>query len=277
MERKGAGMARPRIGVSGPDKGGAGMWFFTALAIFLAGGRPVRLHPANPKQQVQLDGLIISGGADVAESLYEERGEHPLDDLDAAEPETVHYLIGLVWYPLVASLRWLLSSRKRTASGDTARDKLEYALLEQALDDDIPVLGICRGMQLLNVFLGGTLFKSITEFYMEEPQVRTILPQVLVRLEPGLRLQKVFQREKLRVNALHDQAVDDLGEGLCISAQELNGVVQAIEHMGREFVIGVQWHPEFLQQKKEQRRLFRAMVQAANACRIHREEEAREM
>lgn len=263
-------MARPLIGVSGPDKGGAGMWIFTWLAVVLAGGWAVRLHPANPRLDKKLDGLVITGGADVAESLYEEQSDNPLDDLDAAEPETVHYLIGLVWYPLVASIRWALSSRKETASGDTARDKLEYALLQRAMDEDLPALGICRGMQLLNVFLGGSLHKSITEFYVEEPQVRSILPRKLVYLEKDSKLLAVFQRNKLRVNALHNQAVKELGTGMQVAARELNDVVQAIEHTGRTYMVGVQWHPEFLQQKKEQRKLFRALVRAARAKREER-------
>ncbi|TVM18818.1 gamma-glutamyl-gamma-aminobutyrate hydrolase family protein [Oceanidesulfovibrio indonesiensis] len=261
-------MARPLIGVSGPDKGGAGMWFFTWLAVVLAGGWAVRLHPANPRSDRKLHGLVITGGADVAASLYEERSDTPLDDLDAAEPETMHYLVGLVWYPLVATIRWALSSRKKeTVSGDTARDKLEYALLQRAMDEDLPVLGICRGMQLLNVFFGGSLHKSIAEFYMEEPQVRSVLPRKLVYLEKNSRLRSVFRRNKLRVNALHDQAVNELGAGLRVAGRELNDVVQAIEHADLEYVVGVQWHPEFLQQKKEQRRLFRALVRAARARR----------
>lgn len=255
-------MARARIGVSGPDRGGLAMWFFTALAVWRAGGRPVRLTPKRAWQNAAFDGLILCGGADV--------GELPESDEIADAVETVRResrpwrrrWLGVVIYGLVYGLRRVLGL-KAYGGKDARRDAMEHALVADALQNGKPVLGICRGAQLLNVHLGGTLHRDLSDFYIESPQIRTVLPRKLIEPAKDSRLAAILGGAPTRVNALHRQAVDSLGGGLRVSAVEESGVVQAIEHTDMPFVVGVQWHPEFLPHIATQQGLFRALIESA--------------
>jgi len=129
------------------------------------------------------------------------------------------------------------------------------------------VLGICRGAQLLAVHLGGRLAQDLTEFYTERPNPRSPLPTKTVRLEPGTRLRRILDADRCTVNALHSQAIVDPGPRLRVTAVEDNGVIQAVESIGREFLVGVQWHPEYLPQVARQQRLFKALVHHARPAR----------
>jgi putative glutamine amidotransferase len=140
---------------------------------------------------------------------------------------------------------------------------MEWDLLDTAVKRKIPVLGICRGEQLINVYFGGTLHQSIAGFYLEKPNLRTVRAKKWVKITPGTLLERVLRSDCLRVNSLHKQSIHRLGEGLQIAAQENNGVVQAIEHIDFDFLLGVQWHPEFLPLHRQQRRLFHKFVDAA--------------
>jgi putative glutamine amidotransferase len=253
--------ARPHIGVTGPDKGGLSAWLFTALAVRRAGGKPVRIRPKKPHSVEQLDGLIIGGGADVSPELY---GQQPLPDLKQFQDRALpgwRRLIGLVLFPLMFLIRRLLVTK--TTGLNEARDKLEKRLIREAQERGLPMLGICRGMQLLNVAAGGSLHQSIKSFYEESPAIRSVLPRKKIDILPDSRLAGIIGSSQGRVNALHDQAIDRLGERLQICAREPTGVVQAIEHRDRPFLLGVQWHPEYLPQRREQLALFRALTEAA--------------
>jgi putative glutamine amidotransferase len=163
-------------------------------------------------------------------------------------------------------LTWVarkLSGKKVVARGDPRRDRLEMRLIDDAVQRGLPILGICRGQQLLNVYFGGSLHQVLTGFYVEDPEVRTILPRKRVIPEPGTKLARVLGPHPRRVNALHRQGVDRLGRGIRVAARDRNGIVQAIEHEGPPFVVGVQWHPEYLPQLDEQRALFVTLVDEA--------------
>jgi putative glutamine amidotransferase len=255
---------RPLVAVTGPDRGGWPAWFFTALAVRRAGGRPLRIRPSRPGHRHPFDALIVGGGADVDPALYEEPETLHAADIQAAERRWTQRLIGYAFYPMLWLLRRMLQSHGRVL--DLERDQLEKALINRALDEHRPVLGICRGMQLINVVLGGTLNRNLDAFYVETPKSRSLLPVKKVALEPGSLLARVFQRSELWVNALHDQAVSELGRKLRVAASEPAGVVQAIESTAG-WCIGVQWHPEYLPQKEVQQRLFRALVEAARQTR----------
>lgn len=251
---------RPRIGVTGPDKGGLSAWLFTALAVRRAGGRPIRIRPMKPRSIEQFDGLIIGGGADVSPELY---GQQPMPDLQHFQDRALpgwRRLLGLILFPLLFVIRRLLVTR--TTGLNVARDKLEKGLIRDAYERELPMLGICRGMQLLNVAAGGSLHQSIKSFYEEAPAIRSVLPRKRIEIEPDSLLARVLGSTSGQVNALHDQAIDSLGQHLRICAREPTGVVQAIEHHERDFLIGVQWHPEYLPQRREQGDLFRALVGA---------------
>ncbi|MFC3616021.1 gamma-glutamyl-gamma-aminobutyrate hydrolase family protein [Lutimaribacter marinistellae] len=223
---------RPRIGVTVSQRSGWRIFPLIALNLWLVGGRAVRWQAAREIDLEKVDGVIIGGGDDIAPTLYG-------------------------------------GDVKLTARIDLARDRLEKSVLEHAFSTDRPILGICRGAQMLNVVLGGTLHQDAFAHYTSR-KYRTILPRRTVSVAQGSRLASLVRRQTVRVNALHSQAVDTLGQGLRISAQDEKGMVQAIERVSDPFAIGVQWHPEHLFYKSAHRNLFRALVDAARAWRVDR-------
>ncbi|MCG5494939.1 gamma-glutamyl-gamma-aminobutyrate hydrolase family protein [Ectothiorhodospira variabilis] len=254
-------MARPRIGVTGPDRGGVAAWIMTWWAIRWAGGKAVHITPGRPRSLQELDGLVVGGGADVDPGLY---GQDPLSlirEIDATETGWRQRILGFVLYPLLWLLRRVLYTKLH--GGDADRDRLEQALIREALDRGLPILGICRGMQLLNVVCGGTLHQNLEGFYREHPQVRSVLPRKVVTLTEGSRIAALTGTNPLPVNALHNQAVAELGQDLVVAAREASGVVQAIESRNAPLILGVQWHPEYLPQKARHRRLFQGLVDSS--------------
>nr|WP_006746982.1 gamma-glutamyl-gamma-aminobutyrate hydrolase family protein [Thioalkalivibrio paradoxus] len=250
------------VAVTGPDRGGWPAWFFTAWAVRRAGGRPLRIRPARPHHDRHFDALIVGGGADVDPALYAQADGPGPSEIQAAERRWAQRLIGYVFYPLL----WLLRRGFQSHGGrlDTERDQVEKALIQRALDERRPILGICRGMQLVNVVRGGSLHRDLGGFYTETPQARSLLPVKRVDLEPGSLLAAVLGSETVQVNALHNHAVAELGQHLRVCGREPTGVIQAIEASDR-WCIGVQWHPEYLPQKAVQQRLFSALVRSAAA------------
>ncbi|MEQ9314261.1 MAG: gamma-glutamyl-gamma-aminobutyrate hydrolase family protein, partial [Henriciella sp.] len=172
-----------------------------------------------------LDALIIGGGDDIGAELY--RGEVSVD-----------------------------------VRIDPARDRLEQKLLREALRRGLPVLGICRGAQMINVVRGGALHEDIFKVYESAPRMRTVLPRKSVEIVAGSRLHRILRLTRCRVNALHHQSVSRLGSGLAIVARDDHGIVQAIEESAKRFLLGVQWHPEMLVLSRSQQRLFRALIAA---------------
>ncbi len=252
-----AAKGRPVVVVSGPDRGGLPAWLMTALAIRRAGGRPLRMQPGKPRHNCQFDAVVIGGGSDVDPLMYGEEA------LSREERESRTRLRDWVMGLGLALLR-ILFARKRSDGYDSRRDALEQGLIEGALKDGLPLLGICRGAQLLNVTLGGSLHQEIDHFYDEgTSNLRSVLPRKTVTIDPNSRLYQILGATELRVNALHGQCVREPGVGVKITAREYSGVPQAIEVEGAALVIGVQWHPEYLPQSKRQQGLFRALVRAA--------------
>ncbi len=258
---------RPRIAVTGPTSGGGPAYFFTSLQVRLAGGTPIRVHPEMNWKQVQFDGLLLGGGADITPDHYE--SAH-LEDVEAdsgtgesAGKKYLDYLVGFFVY----LARYLFSYSSSRGQTDPERDIMEMSLLGQAIQSGAPVLGICRGMQLINIYHGGTLNRELKDFYYEYPQVRSVFPKKRVEVLENSQLSKILKRRFVRVNALHDQAIAKLGTELVISSKEDNGIIQAIEYnRSQRRIIGVQWHPEFLVFRQSARRLFQWVV---NESTIH--------
>lgn len=218
---------RPVIGVTGPAGRGWALWAFAALSLRLHGARARRITPPlDPAALEGLDGLLIGGGDDIGVALYE----------DGVEPDIAI---------------------------DPERDALELAALGQFWASGAPILGICRGAQMLNVFRGGTLHQDVVATYAIRRHPRTPLPLKRIRIEPGSRLAAALRLERIRVNSLHRQSVDRLGKGLSVAARDRHGMVQAVEDHSAAFRIGVQWHPELLPYRPQHRRLFAAFVDAA--------------
>lgn len=257
-------MSRPVIGITGPDVGGEAAWLFTAYHILRAGGRPVWIRPSKPKTHITLHGLIIGGGADVDPNTYEKEDflreylERTINANRGNIFKRMYLFLKLSVYALIYYIRRFYS--RKTDALDQKRDVLEFNFLEDAEKANLPILGICRGAQLINIYFGGSLFKDINEFYTEHINVRSVFPVKEVDILPGSKLAHIIGAEKILVNALHHQAVNKPGNNIKIVGREPNQVVQAIESTSHDFVVGVQWHPEYLVRIKSQRRLFHALV-----------------
>lgn len=257
-------MRRPIVAVTGPDHGGTLAWVATSARLRKAGADPVRIRPSEPQYGLEYDALVLGGGADIDPRRYGGRSsEAPSTQLWDIERREVH---DRDWRHLFRRLS--IKPFKRTlAVGarpvDPERDKVEVAHLRRALERDIPVLGICRGAQLLNIVHGGTLHQDLRASELNPTSRYGIRAKDPVTVVPDSRLAKVLGRTRIVVNSLHNQSVDRLGEGLEIVARDRDGVVEGIEAPGAAYVIGVQWHPEYLPTRSEARRLFERLVEDA--------------
>jgi putative glutamine amidotransferase len=147
----------------------------------------------------------------------------------------------------VNPVRYGAVRQSKTETSDDARDQLECDLIQDALDRDLPVLAICRGLQILNVQHGGTLIQHLnsTEHHQRRTPDRG-LPAHQVQIAPGTKLAEIEKPSLvLDVNSRHHQAIERVGEGLIVSARDPeDGIIEAVERPDKRFVIGVQWHPE---------------------------------
>ncbi|MHA7835121.1 MAG: gamma-glutamyl-gamma-aminobutyrate hydrolase family protein [Algiphilus sp.] len=224
---------RPLIGITGADSRLPWGWWFARAAVRAHGGEPIRITPKRPQPARYLDGLIVGGGDDIDPALYS--GD------DSGAP-----------------------------AADPARDRLELGLLQQALDAGVPIIGICRGAQLLNVALGGSLYPDIRQRRRHTSNRRSVLPSKRAVLRRGSRLARILGRNPVPINSLHHQAVHRLGRGLRTVARDADGITQGIECRGPALIIGVQWHPEYLPQQRAQRRLIALLVRRARRLRQQR-------
>lgn len=219
-------MARPLIGITGPRRKGKAPRFFTTLAIWLAGGRPVQLRPGEQRPWRELAGFVISGGHDINPVLY------------AAQPEV-------------------------EPRYDEERDAFESEVIDYALAHRRPLLGICRGAQLLNIRRGGSLFQELRSQRQRTSNRWTVLPLKTLCCEPQTRLCQLMNKRRARINSLHNQGIKEVGEHLRVCGRDLDNIIQAVEDPDYCFLVGVQWHPEFLFAYPAQFRLFRALVRAS--------------
>lgn len=218
-------MARPLIGVTGPDRWFAWAWWATRFAILRAGGKPVRMTPErNGRHVEQIQAIIIGGGIDIDPALY---------------GNTLH------------------------APRNQARDRFELSVLDRVIPRRLPVLGICRGAQLINVHAGGTLYDDITSLRRVTSNRGSIFPVKTAHIDSPSMLADCVGGSTLRVNSLHHQAVDKLGEDLRVNARDEDDIVQGIEARDNRFLIGVQWHPEYLSYRRRHQQLFKRLVAAA--------------
>jgi putative glutamine amidotransferase len=165
---------------------------------------------------------------------------------------------------------------ERCDRADPARDWTEITLIRWALADRKPVLGVCRGIQVINVACGGTLYQHVPEqlvsavkhdcFPPAEPYTRDYLAHP-VRVETRSRLGRLLGGAEVAVNSMHHQGIKRLAAGLCASAHAPDGLIEGVESGSGQYLVGVQWHPEELADvHAPQRRLFADFVQAASVC-----------
>ena len=202
-------------------------------AVQLAGGAPVLL-PATTGTDVgalvsRIDGLLLSGGGDVDPAAY---GAERLPQTGGVDPQ---------------------------------RDEVEFSLLAAALDRGLPVLGVCRGCQVINVALGGSLHQHVPDLTPLEHLRRDPRDRIshTVAVEKGSLLHEVVGREEVEVNSIHHQAVDRLARPLRAVACAPDGIVEAVEDPSRP-LLGVQWHPESLVPADAHLALFEWLTRAAS-------------
>jgi len=207
-------------------------------AVAAAGGIPLIIPTLLSQEQLaqaldRLDGLVLTGGPDIDPLIFQGRA-HP-----------------------------------RVYGIDAQRDTLDLALVRLAAARRKPFLGICRGIQAINVALGGTLYTDIADqkqqslrhdWYPDIPRNHLAHP---VELEPASRLAQILGGSRFEVNSLHHQGLEQIAPGLTVTAHSPDGLVEAVELEGHPFGIGVQWHPEWLQEHAPQRALFSALIEAA--------------
>jgi putative glutamine amidotransferase len=219
---------RPLIGVTKPQKGGLTQNIAIWLCLLLSGARPINLKPNRKRFDLPLDGLLLSGGTDLYPGLYDE---------EYAEEDKKY---------------------------DRERDELEIEWLKVAMERKLPLFCICRGAQLLNVSTGGSLHQNIAAVYENANYPNSLLAKIFFRKKmtvvDSTKLSRFLCEKEVKVNSLHRQSIDQLGEGLKINAQEENGIVQGIELDSERFGLGFQFHPEFLFYRADVRKLFREFV-----------------
>lgn len=245
-----AAARRPRVGITtkqgGPATPAGALY---AKAVEAAGAEVVWLEPdtvagTDPEEILRdVDALVLSGGVDVDPRHYGQ------DVIDGARVEI-----------------------------DAPRDAAELPLIRAALEADVPMLGICRGVQMINVAAGGSLHQDLgliglapgTHHQREGGRGEWDVAHP-VRIASASRLAAALDERETGVNSFHHQAVKDAAPGFTVTARASDGVVEAIEHPRRRFVVAVQWHPErMVERHPAQRRLFEALVAAARSARRSR-------
>jgi putative glutamine amidotransferase len=201
-------------------------------AVAKAGGVPIVLSPSPGAAQTlveRIDGLLLTGGVDMDAELYAQQ-RHP-----------------------------------KSQQPDRVRDDFELALLDAAEARDLPVLGICRGIQVVNVWRGGTLHQHLPDVvrHRDHMAVPGAYGDHRVRVKAASRLEAILGRSELEAPGHHHQAPDHIGTGLLASAWAEDGIVEGVEDPDRRFLVAVQWHPEV----GEDPTLFDALVAAARGER----------
>jgi putative glutamine amidotransferase len=207
-------------------------------AVLAAGGTPLIVPAAQNGESIQeilkvVSGIILTGGPDIHPRFY---GEQPLDGLGEI---------------------------------DEALDLMEVAVAKAAVAKDLPILAICRGIQVLNVSQGGSLYQDLRTqvsgcISHGQKADKAVLTHT-VRIERESRLFAILGGEEIWVNSKHHQAVKTAATNLTVSARATDGIIEAVEHPEKRFVLGVQWHPEGVwRHDPSSRKLFQALIEAAS-------------
>ena len=239
-------MTKPLIGITATPQYPHKLLSFDKVAhayvnaVQKAGGIPVILPTDLKAEDVQvlrskLDGILLSGGGDIDPARFEGM---PSEEIGGV---------------------------------DSDRDEMEFSIVRLSVETNWPLFGICRGLQVINAAMGGSLYTDIPEQYPTELRHDTkgisssrSYEAHEVRIVPETKLFSILKETLLSVNSFHHQAILEPAKGLKISAYASDGLIEGLELPGHRFLVGVQWHPECLQRKSEQRELFKAFIQAVS-------------
>lgn len=225
---------KPRIGIIVAGPHINNLWLM--LGVWWAGGSPVFVTAKKPRYEDRLDAIALTGGADVHPELY------------GGTPKTGY-------------------------AYDLKRDEMEKQWVARADERDIPLLAICRGLQLLNVARGGDLHRDVRTIAERKHYPGAgIWPSLTFRktalIEEGSKLHAIVGGRHLTINALHTQATNVVGDNLQVTARDENNVVQALEDPSRRFCVAVQFHPELLLYRTKHRAIFKGFVEAAKRVAV---------
>ncbi|MFN2359487.1 MAG: gamma-glutamyl-gamma-aminobutyrate hydrolase family protein [Marinobacter sp.] len=223
------------IGISGPARRSLAHRLIS-LALRMHGARTHFIRPGSRVDVSLLDGLVLSGGTHVHPSRY---GQTP----------------------------------QVTANYDLRRDETDVRLLSRAEELNIPVLGICRGAQFINIFRGGSLCQNVTPLRVNTRHRPLLLPMQTVRVVSDSRLGEVMRSPVIGANRIHSQSIKKLGKHLRVVAVDNDLFVQAIENTHGQWLMGIQWHPEYLLYHGGHRRIFGHFVHAAEERKLIRLDE----
>ncbi|HVJ48017.1 gamma-glutamyl-gamma-aminobutyrate hydrolase family protein [Desulfitobacterium sp.] len=209
---------------------------FYVESIRKAGGQALLLPPVQTKEEAEelvslVDGIVLTGGGDIAPVFL---GEQPKRGIGGCIPE---------------------------------RDQSEILLAQLALKDDLPILGICRGIQVLAVAAEGKIYQDIRSECPLAFEHNQTAPRECAWHEVEIldsRLSRIMGAEQVQVNSLHHQAVSLVPEGFILNAVARDGIIEGIEKLGAKFCIGVQWHPEVLRNDEYSRKLFKGFIKSSN-------------
>lgn len=246
-------MTKPVIGIGTdlfltPGKRDQAFVYTTYTEALRKAGAVAVLIPPQPENAAELartlDGILLAGGEDCDPALY---GEEKHESVEPMDPR---------------------------------RQSNDLSLAKIAREAGVPTLGICLGLQMMNIAAGGTLFQDIHSQYETEIEHASIPDdrgRHEVHLEQGTRLAEIVGARELSVNSSHHQAVRDVGRGLRVTAHAPDGIIEGVEDPNHPFYLGVQWHPEDMTDEDSASRIFGAFLEAARRRAEERKQPATEL
>lgn len=212
---------------------------FYVTSVLRAGGIPILLPVGTREEDIneissRVDAILLSGGGDIDPQKFNGKTHASIDGVD---PD---------------------------------RDRMEFELVTTARKRSLPLLGVCRGCQIMNVALGGTLYTDISDQYQTNLQHSNKVFSKIIhtnKIQKGTKLAGIVSPGSINVNSLHHQGIQVTGSGLIVNAKADDGLIEGIELPGDGFFLGVQWHPEALPEEPASQALFGSFIKAAREYR----------